>query len=189
MGLVVQVIMDFFEAFPRLQGQPRLVDLRRFCEEVTKNRDLFWNVWLDLEALKSEIGSLKEDPVTLCTKLEKNPGSSNQIVVALVLLEGFFSIPLKNHDLGNHQWATSDHVRKVETVFGLHYLEKLPLQSVPEPGRGTLDPCLWVRDFGSEARAMEDVFWIRLNLPVFWMFFWISRTSANIFLQKLFCNR
>ena len=71
MGLVVQVIMDFFEAFPRLQGQPRLVDLRRFCEEVTKNRDLFWNVWLDLEALKSEIGSLKEDPVTLCTKLEK----------------------------------------------------------------------------------------------------------------------
>lgn len=29
-----EVLMDFFEAFPRLSGQPRLVDLRRFCEEV-----------------------------------------------------------------------------------------------------------------------------------------------------------
>lgn len=38
LGLVVQVIMDFFEAFPRLQGQPRLVDLRRFCEEDTKKQ-------------------------------------------------------------------------------------------------------------------------------------------------------
>eukprot|EP00435_Cladocopium_sp_Y103_P029060 s826_g7.t1 len=50
-----EVIMDFFEASSRLQGQPRLVDVRRFCEEV-------------------------------------------------------------------------------ETVFGLHSLEKVPLQSVPEPG-------------------------------------------------------
>ena len=34
-----QVIMDFFEASSRLQGQPRLVDVRRFCEEVS------WRQW------------------------------------------------------------------------------------------------------------------------------------------------
>ena len=73
-------------------------------------------------------------------------------------------------------WGTTSD-RKVETVFGLHYLEKLPLQSVPEPGRGTLDQCLWVRDFGSEARAMEELFWkaqlarFVVNLPVLWMSF------------------
>jgi len=66
-----EVIMDFFEAFPRLQGQPRLVDLRRFCEEV-------------------------------------------------------------------------------ETVFGLHYLEKLPLQSVHEPGR---DVMAWK---GFQPKAPDD---------------------------------
>lgn len=31
-----EVLMDFFEAFPRLSGQPRLVDLRRFCEEAPR---------------------------------------------------------------------------------------------------------------------------------------------------------
>lgn len=56
-----EVIMDFFEASSRLQGQPRLVDVRRFCEEV-------------------------------------------------------------------------------ETVFGLHNLEKVPQQSVPEPGHSV---CTW----------------------------------------------
>lgn len=67
--------------------------------------------------------------------------------------------------MGNHQWATRKNVRKVETVFGLHYLEKLPLQSVPEPGRGALDQCLWVRDFGSE--ALEDVLLNKAQLAGF----------------------
>ena len=92
-----------------------------------------------------------------CAPNLKKLGSSNQLFLALVLPKDLIN-PLKKKKtwFGDHQWATRKNVRKVETVFGLHYLEKLPLQSVPEPGRGTLDQGLWVRDFGSE--ALVDVF-------------------------------
>lgn len=52
---------------------------------------------------------------------------------------GGFSPPEGFDQFETHDLGITD--RKVETVFGLHYLEKLPLQSVPEPGHGTLDQC------------------------------------------------
>lgn len=96
--LVVQVIMDFFEAFPRLQGQPRLVDLRRFCEEDTKNRDVFlkrpprYAHLIGFRSLEVRNWELQRRS---CAPNLKKLGSSNQILVALVLPMDFLSIRWK----------------------------------------------------------------------------------------------